>query len=74
MYIGTIILSTSYTTQRNVIWNNIAQMIDSLSMRKVRIHRCILYSQPEENGIKEMELSNEMGIHDGFTTLVALSL
>ena len=41
--------------------NNIAQMIDSLSRRKVRIHRCILYLHLEEKGIKERELSNVSG-------------
>ena len=41
--------------------NNIAQMIDSLSMRKFRIHRCILYLHPEEKGIKERGLSNVSG-------------
>lgn len=41
--------------------NNIAQMFDSLSMRKVRIHRCILYLHSEEKGIQERELSNVSG-------------
>ena len=41
--------------------NNIAQMLDSLSMRKVRIHRCILYLHSEEKGIQGRELSNVSG-------------
>lgn len=55
------ITNLSHPLNATLSENNIAQMIDSLSVRKVRIHRCILYLQPVENGIKETELSNVSG-------------
>ena len=36
-------------------------MIDIFSVRKVRIHRSILYLHPEKKWIKERELSNVSG-------------
>ena len=55
------ITNLSHPLNATLSENNIAQMIDSLSVRKVRIHCCILYLQPVENGIEEMDLSNVSG-------------
>ena len=74
-------LSQPLNVNETLSVNNIAQMIDRLSRRKVSIHRCILYLHPEEKGAFECFwgisvglVASKWGSMIAFTTLVALGL